>query len=90
MKVGICFGVCNNPPADLLHCEWIQRLVIPHHHNPPSTYNVERAAKPGENGLEWPKMGQNGLQFKCATSSMHQKPKKKRLWNNKLVKKGQN
>ena len=21
MKVGIRFGVCNNPPAELLHCE---------------------------------------------------------------------
>ena len=86
MNVGIRFGVCNNPRADLLHCECTQP---PHHHNPPSTYNKERAAKPGENGLKWLKMRENGWQFKCATSSMHKKHKKKLLWNNKLVKKGQ-
>ena len=38
MKVGIRFGLCNNPPADLLRCECTRRLVIPDHHNPPSTY----------------------------------------------------
>ena len=53
MKVGIRFGVCNNPLANLLHCECTERLVIPHHHNPSSTYNKERATKPGENGLKW-------------------------------------
>ena len=53
MKVGIYLGVCNNPPADFLHCECTRRPVIPHHHNPASTYNKERAAKPGENGLKW-------------------------------------
>ena len=67
MKVGIRFAVCNNPHADLL------RPVIPHHDNPPSTYNKEHAAKPVENGLKWQKMGENGWQFKCATSSMHKK-----------------
>ena len=76
MKVGIHFGVCNNPPTDLLHCECSRHPVIPHHHNPPSNYNKERAAKPGENGLKWLKMGENGWQFKCATSSMHKKHKK--------------
>ena len=79
MKVGICLGVCNNPPADLLHCECTRRPVIPHHHNPPSTNNKERAAKPGENGLKWLKMDENGWQFKCATSSMHKKRKKNLL-----------
>ena len=34
--------------------------MIPHHHNPPSTHNKEHAAKPGENGLKWLKMGENG------------------------------
>ena len=29
MKVGIRFGVCNNPLADLLHCECTQHPVIP-------------------------------------------------------------
>ena len=90
MKVGICLGVCSNPPANLLYCERTRRPVIPHHHNPASTYNKERAAKLGENGLKWSKMGENGWQSKCATSSMHKKCKKALLWNNKLVKKGQN
>ena len=49
--------------------------MIPHHHNPPSSYNKECAARPGENGLEWLKMGENGWQFKCAPSSMHKKRK---------------
>ena len=89
MKVGIRFGVCNNPPADLLHCE-CTRPVIPNHHNPASTYNKERATKPGKNGLKWLNMSENGWQFKCATSSMHKKRKKNLLWNNQLVKKGQN
>ena len=62
MKVGTHLGVCNKPPADLLHCECTQRPVILHHHNPPSAYNQERL-----------KMGENGWQFKCATSSMHKK-----------------
>ena len=66
MKVGIHFGVCNNPPADLLHCECTQHPVIP---------VKERAAKPGENGLKWLKVGENGLQLKCAISSMHKKRK---------------
>ena len=56
MKVGICLGVGDNPPADLLHRECTRCLVIPHH-NPTSTYNKERVAKPGENGL---KMVENG------------------------------
>ena len=86
MKVGIRLAVCNNPPANLLHCECTRR---PHYHNPASTYNKERAAKPGKNGSKWSKMGENGWQFKCATS-MHEKHKKNLLWNNKLVKKGQN
>ena len=90
MKVGIRFGVCNNPPANLLHYECTQRQMIPHHHNPPPTNNKERAAKPGKNGLKWLKTGENGWQFKCATSSMHKKRKKTLLWNNKLVKNGQN
>ena len=55
MKVGIRFGVCNNPPA-----ECTQRPVIAPHHNPASTYNKERATKPGKNGLKWLKMGENG------------------------------
>ena len=76
MKVGIRFGVCNNPPTDLLHCECTRRPVIPHHHNLPSSKNKELAAKLGENGLKWLKMGENGWQFKCATSSMHKKRKK--------------
>ena len=76
MKVGIRFGVCNIPPADLLHCGCTRRPVIPHHHNPTSTYNKERVAKPGENGLKWLKLGENGWQLKCATSSMHKKHKK--------------
>ena len=90
MKVGIRFGVCNNPPADLLHCECTRCALIPHHHNPPSTYHKESAAKRGENGLKWLKMGEDGWQFKCATSSMHKKRKKNLLWNNKLVKRGKN
>ena len=76
MKVGIHVGVGINPIADLLHCECTQRPVIPHHDNPPSTYNKERATKQGENGLKWVKMGENGWQFKCATSSMHKKHKR--------------
>ena len=75
MKVGIRLGVCNNPIADLLHCKCTRHPVIPHHHNPASTYNKERAAKPDENGLKWLKMGENGWQLKCATSSMHKKRK---------------
>ena len=47
MKVGIRLGVCNNPPTNLLQCECTRRPVIPHHHNPPSTYIKERAAKTG-------------------------------------------
>ena len=90
MKVGIRFGVCNNLPADLLHCECTQHPVIPHHHNLPSTYDKECATKPGKNGLKWLKMGEHGWQFKCATPSMHKKRKKILLWNNQLVKKGQN
>ena len=86
MKVGIRLGVCNNPPADLLHCECTLRPVIPHHHNPPSTHNKESGAKPGENGPKWLKMSENGRQFKCATSSMHKKRKKNLLWNNKPAK----
>ena len=76
MKVGICLEVCNNPLADLLHCECIRRPVIPHQHNRISTYNKERAAKLGENGSKWSKMDENGWQFKCATSSMHKKRNK--------------
>ena len=76
MNVGIRFGVCNNPLADVLHCQCTRRPVIPHHHNPTSTYNKERATKPGKNALKWPKMGENGCQFKCATSSIHKKRKK--------------
>ena len=75
MKVAAHFEVCNNPPANLLHCECTQRPVIPHHHNPPSTCNIERAAKPGENGLKWLEMGESGWQLKYATSSMHKKRK---------------
>ena len=90
MKVGIRFGVCNKPPADLLHCEYTRRPVIPHHYNVASTYNKERAIKPGKPRLQWLKMGQNGWQFKCATSPIHKNPKKNLLWNNQLVKKGQN
>ena len=67
MKVGICFGVCNNPPSDLLHCECSDVRWFP--------INKERAAEPGENGLKWLKMGENGWQFKCATSSMHKQRK---------------
>ena len=81
MKVGMRLGVCNNPPAYLLYCECARRLVTPNHHNPSSTYYKARTAKPGENGL-------NGWQFRCATSSMHKK--RNLLWNNKLVKQGQN
>ena len=60
-KVGIRLGVCNNPPADLLHCECAQcpRPVIPHQHNPTPTYNKEHGANPGENGMKWLKMGGN-------------------------------
>ena len=76
MKVGLCLGVCRNPLADLLHCKYARRPVIRHHHYPPSTYNKECAAKPGENGLKWLKMGENRWQFKCAISSMHKKRKK--------------
>ena len=36
-------------------------------------YNKERAAHQGENGLKRLKMGENGWQIKCATSSMHKK-----------------
>ena len=90
MKVGVQFGVCNNPLANLLHHECTRRLVIPHHHKPTSTDNKERATKPGKNGVRWPKMGENGWQFKCATSSIHKKRKKNLLWNNQLVKKGHN
>ena len=74
MKVGIRFGVCNNPPANL-HCERTQHPVIPHHDNPASTNNKECATKPGKNGLKWLEMGEHGWQFKCATSSMHKKRK---------------
>ena len=59
MKVGIRFGVCNIPPADLLHCECTEHPVILHHHNPASTYNKERATKPGKNGRKWAEMGAN-------------------------------
>ena len=52
--------------------------------------NKERAAKPGNNGLKWLKMGEIGWQFKCATSSIHRKRKKNLLWDNRLVKKGHN
>ena len=90
MKVGIRFGVCNDPLADLLHCECTRHPVIPHHHNAASMYNKERATKPGKNGLKWLKMGEHGGQSKCATSSMHKKRQKNLLWNNQLVKKGQN
>ena len=91
MKVRIRFGVCNTPPADLLCCECTQCPMIPHHHNPPSTFNKERAAKLGKNGPKWLKMAENGWQFKCATSSMHKKRKKKTCYgtaDSKLVKKG--
>ena len=90
MKVGIRFGVCNNPPADFLRCECTQRQVIPHHLGPPSTYNKEHAAKPGKNGLKWLELGEIGWQFKCATSSLHKKHEKTLLWDNKRVKKGHN
>ena len=73
MKVGIYFGVCNNPPTDLLHCECTRHPVIPHHHNLASTFNKECATKLGKNGLKWLKMGEHGWQ--CATSSMHKKRK---------------
>ena len=63
--------------------------MIPYHHNPPSTYDKEHAAKLGENGLELLTIGENGWQFKCATSSMHKKRKTNLLWNNNFVKKGQ-
>ena len=76
MKIGIRLRVCNNPAADLLHCECTRRPVIPHHHNPASTYNKECATKPRKNGLKWLKMGENGWQFKCATSSINKKHKK--------------
>ena len=76
MKVGIRFGVCDNPPANLLHCECTRRPEIPHHQNPPSTYNKECATKSRKNGLKWLKMGENEWQFKCATSSIHKKRKK--------------
>ena len=58
MKVGICLGVCNKPLADLFYCT--RRPMILHHHNPASAYNKQRAAKPGENGLTWSKMGEMG------------------------------
>ena len=77
MKVGMCLGVRNNRPANLLHCECTRRPVIPHHHNPTSTHDKERATIPGKNGLKWLKIGENGWQFKCVTSSMHKKRKKK-------------
>ena len=84
MKVGFHLGVCNNPTADLLHCECMGHPVIPHHHNPASTYNKERAAKPGENGLKWVKMGGNSnVPHPQSTTSV-----KTLLWNNKLVKRG--
>ena len=73
MKVGIRLGMRINPTANLLHCECTERPVIPYHHNPPSNYNKERTTKPGENGLKWLKMGENGWQFQRATSSMHKK-----------------
>ena len=50
MKVGIRFGVGNNPPTDLLHWEKTQHVVIPHHHNLASTYNKESATKPDKMG----------------------------------------
>ena len=56
-KLGIRFGVCNNPLVYFLHCECTQRPVIPHHHNPPSTDNKKRAAKPCE---KWAKMAEFG------------------------------
>ena len=60
VKVGICFGVCNNPPTDLSHCKCPRRLVIAHHHNLASTYTKECATNPGKNGLKWLKTGENG------------------------------
>ena len=52
MKVVICLGVCNNPLADLLHCECARRPVIPIIiiHNPPITKNVQH---------NWVTMGEN-------------------------------
>ena len=88
MKVGIHLGVCNNPTTDLLQCECTRRQ-IPHPHNPASTYNEGRAVKPGENGLKWLKTGENG----CNSNVPHPqctRSVKTLLWNNKLVKKGQN
>ena len=90
MKVRICFGVCNNQRADFLGCECALRPVIPHHHNPPSTYNKEHAAKPGKKGLKWLKMGEIGWQFKCATSSMHKKRKKKLVMGQQTCEEGHN
>ena len=90
MRVGILLVVCNNPPANLLHCECTRCPVIPRHHNPASTYNKERATNLGNSGLTWVKMGENGWEFKCATSSMHKKRKKNMLWNDQPVKKSQN
>ena len=59
MKVGIRLGVCNNQAAELLPCKCIGCPMIPHHHNLASTYSREPAAKPGENGMKWLKMGEN-------------------------------
>ena len=86
MKVGIRFGVCNNPPADLLHCECTRHLVIPHHHNQhlSTTKNGQQNRVKMGKWLKWLKMGEHGWQFNA------QEAKKILLWNNQLVKKGQN
>ena len=77
MKVGIRLEECVTTHVPVLvHRECTRRPVIPHHHDPASACNKTRAAKPGENGLKWSTMGENGRQFKCATSSMHKKHKK--------------
>ena len=77
MKVGIRFGMCNNPPTDLLHCECTRHLLISHHHNPPSTYNTERATKPGKNWLKWLKMGEKWVAIQMCHVLNAQKAQKK-------------
>ena len=67
--------------------------MLAHKENPQRTLfpSDSRAMAMTKNVQQNPvKMSENGWQFKCATSSIHRKRKKNLLWNNQLVKKGQN
>ena len=75
MTVGTRSHVCRTPSTNLLQRQCTRSPGIPHHHNPTSTCDTRRS-KTGSKRVKWSKMGANGWQFKCATSSMHKKVKK--------------